>query len=84
MDFLKKLLGTVQGVLGSAGAVVDAAVPVAQGDRTKISALVAVLGPFLCATLTPVFPAACPVVQALSGAAAALLPAFALAGLVRK
>lgn len=78
MDFLK-------GLLGKLGAVVDAAVPVAQGDRTKISALVAVVAPLVCGAIESAgVPGACAALTGLGQLAASLVPLFAVAGLVRK
>lgn len=71
-------------ILAKLGAVVDAIVPVAHGDRTKIAALIAVVAPVVCTALTPVFPPACAVVDGLGKLAATLVPVFAGAGLFRK
>lgn len=84
MDWFKKILSSVTALATGAGSVVDAAIPVAKGDRTKISALIAVASPVLCAALNPVLPGACGIVQSLGTVAAALVPVFAFAGVVRK
>ena len=84
MDWLNKVLASLAVVVQGAGSVVDAAVPVAQGDRTKIGALVAVGAPFLCAALNPLVPAACPIIQTIGVVATTLTPLFAFAGVVRK
>lgn len=84
MDFFKKLLGSVLTLAAGAGAVIDAAVPVANGDRTKVAALVAVASPVLCAAVEPFSSQACGVIQSVGTLAVTLLPLFAFAGLVRK
>lgn len=83
MDFISKLLGSVTALAQGAGSVIDAAVPVANGDRTKISALIAVASPVLCSATAPFSPAACGVIQSIGTVAATLLPLFAFAGVVR-
>lgn len=84
MDWFKKILASITALAEGVGSIVDAVIPVAHGDRTKIGALIAVAAPVLCKALDPVLPAACGVVQSIGMAAGALVPLFALAGLVRK
>lgn len=84
MDWFKKIMAAVGTLANGAGAVVDAAVPVFQGDRTKIAAVLAVATPVICKALDPIAPGVCPVVQSIGSLAATLVPLFALAGLVRK
>ena len=84
MDWFKKIMAAVGTLANGAGAVVDAAVPVVQGDRTKIAAVIAVATPVLCKALDPIAPGACPVIQSVGSLATMLIPVFAFAGLVRK
>lgn len=81
---MSKLLSTLKTVLTALGAVVDAAIPVANGDRTKIAAVVAVTAPVVSSAACSLYAPACPVIDAVGKAAAALIPVFAAAGLTRK
>lgn len=76
MDWLWK-------ILVAAGSVVDVAVPVAVGDRTKVSAVVAAAAPVVSKITCMLYPPACPIVGAVGMVAASLVPLFAGAGLVR-
>lgn len=78
-----KFLSALLSVAKSLGAVIDAAVPVAHGDRTKVSALVAVATPVVRTVVCAVYPAGCSVVDAIGATAAVLVPVFAGAGIVR-
>ena len=71
-------------VLEALGMVVDKAVPTAVGDRTKISVVVAVAAPIVSKLVCSVYAPACPFIALAGTAAAALVPVFAAAGLVRK
>lgn len=72
LDYVKKLLG-------ASSAVVDAVVPVANGNRTKIVVLVGTLASVACT----VYPPACVAVPAGKGICALLAPVFAAVGLVK-
>lgn len=80
---MKSVFDALFGVAKALGAVVDKAVPVAVGDRTKYSATFAAVAPLLGKVACVVYPPACPIVAQLGVAAAALTPVFAAAGLVR-
>ena len=84
MDFLSKLGNSVVALLTGLGAVVDAAIPVAHGDRTKIAALAAIAAKVGCAVASPFAPQACPVIDGVANGLTALVPLLAFAGLVRK
>jgi hypothetical protein len=78
-DVLTALLNVAKAL----GGVVDKAVPVGVGGRTKYAAIIAVIAPIVGKIACAVYPAACPIVDSLGAAAAALTPVFAAAGLVR-
>ena len=83
MDFLKKLGAALGSLAVGAGALIDAVIPVAQGDRTKIAALAAVSAKVACSVVGPFAPAACPIIDSVANVAAYLVPLFAYAGVVR-
>ena len=80
---MANFLSSVFGVAKSLGSVVDKAVPVGVGDRTKTSAVLAVALPLVSKIVCTVYPKACPLVDSLGQVAALLTPVFAGAGLVR-
>lgn len=78
------VLSYVSAICKGLGAIVDAAVPVAVGSRTKISAVVAAVAPVAGQVVCQIYPPACPAIQGIGVLAGAALPLFAAAGLVRQ
>jgi len=72
LDYVKKVLGVIPDA-------VNAVVPVANGDRTKIVVLVGTLASVACT----VYPPACVAVPAVKAICAALAPLFAAVGLAK-
>lgn len=74
-------------ILAAVGNLVDTIVPFGHGNRTKVSAVVAVALPKASAILCLLVPSACGIITAAAPAvatiAASLVPVFAAAGLVR-
>jgi hypothetical protein len=83
MNWLTKILTALQKVLPAVGSVVDAAVPIAVGQRTELSVVAATLAPVMSQAACAVYPAACPIVNGVGMIAAALAPVFAGASVVR-
>ena len=83
MGWLLKLLTAAQKILPALGSVVDAAVPIAVGQRTEFSVVAATLAPVVSAAACSIYPAACPIVNGLGMIAATVAPVFAGASVVR-
>jgi hypothetical protein len=83
MSWLTGFLASAQKVLPALGSVVDAAVPLAVGDRTKWSVAVATLAPVVGQAACTVYPPACPFLAMAGQLAAFATPLFAFAGVVR-
>jgi hypothetical protein len=78
-DVLKQAQTVAQGV----GGVIDSVLPVAVGDRTKWTVVVAAAAPKVGALACSLFPQACPYVALVGQLSTLLVPLFAYAGLVR-
>lgn len=78
-DVLKQVQTVAQGV----GGIVDAVLPVAVGDRTKWSVVVAAAAPKVGVLACSLYPPACPFIALAGQLATTLVPLFAVAGLVR-
>ena len=80
---MDSILDSLKALLVSSGAVVDAAVPFAKGDRTKIAVIVVGVAWVASQVLCRVYAPACFVVARVGDTAGMLAPIFAWAGLVR-